>query len=106
MGKVNRAMFKSINLHATEDKLQQLVQTALAPIRPFVRQLNFFPSPYIPGLSREEFEGILRIHYSGAYFSTRLVRSILAPAESRQAQNNHNQQGTFSCPLPTGCHAP
>jgi hypothetical protein len=64
MGKVNRAMFKSINLHATEDKLQQLVQTGLAPIRHFVRQLNFFPSPYIPGLTREKFEDMLRIHYS------------------------------------------
>ncbi|KAK5454114.1 hypothetical protein LTS15_006114 [Exophiala xenobiotica] len=73
MTNINRAMFKSINLHATEDKLQQLLLTGLGPIRPFVRQLNFFPSPYIPGLSREEFEGILRIHYSGFKFPSRCL---------------------------------
>lgn len=64
MGNINRALFKSINLHPTEDNFQQLVQTDLTPIRPFVRQLNFFPSPYIPGLTRNKFEDMLRAHYS------------------------------------------
>ncbi|KAK5233408.1 hypothetical protein LTR47_005501 [Exophiala xenobiotica] len=67
-------MFKSINLHATEDKLQQLVLTGLSPIKSFVRQLNFFPSPYIPGVTREKFEEMLRIHYSGFKFPSHCLR--------------------------------
>ncbi|KAK5555224.1 hypothetical protein LTR46_006854 [Exophiala xenobiotica] len=74
MTNINRAMFKSINLHATEDKLQQLVLTGLTPIKSFVRQLNFFPSPYIPGVTREKFEEMLRIHYSGFKFPSHCLR--------------------------------
>lgn len=64
MASIKSALFNIINLHATQNNTLRVEQTGFRGIGPFIRQINFFPSPYFPDISISKFKDMLDLHYT------------------------------------------
>ncbi|KAK4938681.1 hypothetical protein LTR10_020949 [Elasticomyces elasticus] len=64
MGLIKAVLFSSINFHGTKNNMLKVERTDFRAIGPFIRQINFFPSPYFNDLSTRRFKTMLDVHYA------------------------------------------